>query len=189
MWLKLTNLLFNIHDPFSAHQIHSFYLKNKSRIEHISCLNFWDKAWRFLSFGVFGLLSSSLLYSQRFSLYLLQPSSGVSWTQELIWTLNHIPYLIHGGRLFWFCLPWPSISAKYFCIVTLLQSRLNLQPPDDCLFRSLGNQHLITIMLCVLLDNSEWIFVTYKLNVLTSLNNLRYVSIHSLLILFLFKLY
>ena len=42
---------------------------------------------------------------------------------------------------------------------------LNLQPPDDCLFRSLGNQHLQPLH--HVLDNSEWIFGTYKLNVLT----------------------
>ena len=44
-------------------------------------------------------------------------------------TLNDILYWIHGGT-----------SVKYSCIVTHLQSGLNLQPPDDCLFRSLGNQ-------------------------------------------------
>ena len=44
----------------------------------------------------------------------------------------------------------------YSCIVTCLQSGLNLQPPDDCL-----------LTLCVLLDSLEWIFGTHKLNVLT----------------------
>ena len=34
---------------------------------HISCLNFWNEAWWFLSLRVFGLLSSSLLlFVQRF---------------------------------------------------------------------------------------------------------------------------
>ena len=33
-------------------------------------------------------------------------------------------------------------SVKYSCIVSRLQSGLNLQPPDDCLLRSLGNQSL-----------------------------------------------
>ena len=48
----------------------------------IRCLNFWDKAWWFLSFRVFGLLSSSLLlYSKRFGQYVLRPSSGV-WISE-----------------------------------------------------------------------------------------------------------
>ena len=31
---------------------------------------------------------------------------------------------------------------KYSCIVTRLQLGLNLQPPDDCLLRSLGNKRL-----------------------------------------------
>ena len=50
----------------------------------LSCLNFWDKLWWFLSFRVFRLLSSSLLlYSQHFAQCILRPSSGVScWTQE-----------------------------------------------------------------------------------------------------------
>ena len=48
-----------------------------------SCLNFWDKAWWFLSLRVFGLLSSSLLlFPQRFSWYVLRPSSGVCRTRE-----------------------------------------------------------------------------------------------------------
>ena len=37
----------------------------------ISCLNFWDEAWWFLSLRVFGLLSSSLLlFPQRFGRYI-----------------------------------------------------------------------------------------------------------------------
>ena len=47
-------------------------------LRFFSCLNFWDKAWWFLSVRGFGLLSSSLLFfSQRFSRCILQPSSGV----------------------------------------------------------------------------------------------------------------
>ena len=49
----------------------------------ISCLNFWDEVWWFLSLRVFGLLSSSLLlFQQHFDWYVLQPSSGVCWTRE-----------------------------------------------------------------------------------------------------------
>ena len=41
------------------------------------------------------------------------------------------------------CLILLAITGyKYSCIVTRLQSGLNLQPPDDCLLRSLGNQRL-----------------------------------------------
>ena len=39
----------------------------------MSCLNFWDKAWWFLSLSIFGLLSSSLLLiPQRFGWYALR---------------------------------------------------------------------------------------------------------------------
>ena len=47
-------------------------------------------------------------------------------------------------------------------VLLLAYSQDWLQPPDDCLLRT-----PITVMLCVLLDNSEGIFGTYKLNVLT----------------------
>ena len=47
--------------------------------------------------------------------------------------------------------------------VLLLACRLNLQPPNDCLLRE---PTVITVTLCVLLDNSKWIFEIYKLNVL-----------------------
>ena len=50
-------------------------------------------------------------------------------------------------------------SVKYSCIVTHLQSGLNLQPADDCL---LGEPMPLTVTL----DSLEWIFETYKLNVL-----------------------
>ena len=44
----------------------------------VCCLNFREKALRFLSLRVFGLLSSSLLlFPQRFGRYVLRPSSGV----------------------------------------------------------------------------------------------------------------
>ena len=61
-------------------------------------------------------------------------------------------------------IPLAVTSVKYACIVTRLLSRLNQQPPDDCLLRSLGNQQP-TVTLCVL----ELIFGTYKLYVLTRL--------------------
>ena len=43
---------------------------------------------------------------------------------------NYIVYWIHGGRLI------PGTSVTNSCIVT------HLQPSDDCLLRSLGNQRL-----------------------------------------------
>ena len=49
----------------------------------ISCLNFWDEAWWYLSLRIFGLLFSSLfLFPQRFGRYVLWPSSGVCRTRE-----------------------------------------------------------------------------------------------------------
>ena len=49
----------------------------------ISCLNFWDEAWWFLSLRVSGLLPSSLLlFPQRYGRYVLWPSSGVCRTQD-----------------------------------------------------------------------------------------------------------
>ena len=45
---------------------------------HISCLNFWDEAWWFLSLRMFGLLSSCLLlFPQHSGRYVFRPSSGV----------------------------------------------------------------------------------------------------------------
>ena len=51
-------------------------------------------------------------------------------------TSNHVLYLIHSGRLFWLTI------TKYSYFITRLQSGLNLQPPDDCLFKGLGNHRL-----------------------------------------------
>ena len=58
-------------------------------------------------------------------------------------------------------------KVKHFCIVTHFQSGLNWQPPDDCLLRSFREPTPETVTLYVLRDSSEWIFGTYKLNVLT----------------------
>ena len=63
-----------------------------------------------------------------------------------------------------FLIPLAITSVKYSWIVTRLQSVLNLQPPDNCLLRE---PTPINVTLCVLLDSSEWIFGTYKLDVLT----------------------
>ena len=62
-----------------------------------------------------------------------------------------------------------SVSHNWVQVlsITALLRWLNLQPSDDCFLRSLREPTPITVTLCVLLDNSEWIFGTYKLNVLT----------------------
>ena len=70
-----------------------------SAIDHnidITCV----QEHRFLSLRVFGLLSSSLLFPQRFSRYILRPFSGVCQTWEPTW--NYVLYWIHRGCLFWF---------------------------------------------------------------------------------------
>ena len=76
-----------------------------NRVDNISCLNFWDEAWWFLSLWNFGLLLSSLLlllFPQRFGRYVLRPSLGVCLTREPPRTSNYVFYWIHGVRLFWF---------------------------------------------------------------------------------------
>ena len=60
----------------------------------ISCLNFWDEVWWFLSLRVLWLLSSSLLlFPQRFGRYVLRPSSGVCRTRESIRNFELRPLL------------------------------------------------------------------------------------------------
>ena len=56
------------------------------------------------------------------------------------------------------------ITVTYSCIISRLQSGLNLQSPYDFLLRE---PTPITVTQYAHLDNSEWIFGTYKLNVLT----------------------
>ena len=64
----------------------------------VSSLNFWDKAWWFLSLRVFGLLSSSLLlFPQCFSQYVLRPSSDVCRTWEPSWNFELHPLLNPQG--------------------------------------------------------------------------------------------
>ena len=64
----------------------------------ISCLNFWDEAWWFLSLRIFGLLSSSLLlFPQHFSRYVFRPSSGVCRTREPTWNFELRSSNFHVG--------------------------------------------------------------------------------------------
>ena len=89
---------------------------------------------------------------------------------ESMWSPVLIPLAITGT------------NVKYSCIVARLQSGLNLQPPEHCLLRK---PMPITITLCVLLDNSEWIFGIYKLNVLTWLGLLLLCMIFLPVLIFL----
>ena len=123
----------------------------------ISCLNFWDEAGWFLSLRVFWLS----LFPQRFSWYVLRPSSGVCRTREPSWNLKLMSFIESTGV---------ACSASHNRVQVLSIPVLLLTYSQDwtCnlqMIRSLGNQHLY--MPCVLLDNSEWIFGTYKLIVLT----------------------
>ena len=92
------------------------YLDQSKNIQirnEVSCQNFWDKVWWFLSLRVFGLFSSSLLlFPQRFGRYILQPSSGVCWIREPTRNFELVLYWIHGGHLFWFRKPKPCTSVK-----------------------------------------------------------------------------
>ena len=89
-------------------------------------------------------MSSSLLLSpQRFGRYVLRPL-GVCRTREPTWNFELRPLSNPRGVA---CSDSVShnrvqVLSKYCRIVTRLQSGLNLQPPDDCLLRSLGNQRL-----------------------------------------------
>ena len=49
---------------------------------YLSCLNFLDEVWWFLSLRVFGFSSSLLIFPQRFGWYVLLPSLGVCWSRE-----------------------------------------------------------------------------------------------------------
>ena len=92
-----------------------------------------------LSLRVFGQFSSSLLlFPQRLGRYVLRPSSGVCRTREPTQNFELCSLLNPRGSPVLFLVQ----SVKYSCIVTRLQSGLNLQPPDDYFLRSLGNQRL-----------------------------------------------
>ena len=89
---------------------HIFLIKflNKPKL---SCPNFWDEAWWFLSLRVFGLLSSSLLlFPQRFNRYVLRPSSGVCQTRE-------------PSRNSFFCTQLNSF--KFFYLIRIIQFTIN----------------------------------------------------------------
>ena len=88
---------------------------------------------------LFGLLSSSLLYSH-FSWYVLQPSSSIYQTWAPTRNFGPPPLFKQQGSLVLILLT--ITRYKYSCFVTRLQSGLNLQPPDDYLFRRLENQCL-----------------------------------------------
>ena len=73
----------------------------------------WIKnTFRFLSLRVFGLLSSSLLlFPQRFSQYVLQPSSGVCQTREPSRNFELCPLLKPRGSPVLIPLAWVQVLS------------------------------------------------------------------------------
>ena len=115
-----------------------------STLPTTSSRNSWkiDKKGLFLSLKVFGLLSSSLLFQQRFGQYVLWPYLGVCQTQEPTQNFELRPLLNVRGVTCSDSIDHNRVQVLRIFIVTHLQSGLNLQPLDDCLLRSLGNQCL-----------------------------------------------
>ena len=76
----------------SSFVLYNFLFTHSNMV--ISCLNFSDEAWWFLSLRVFGLLPSSLLlFPQCFGWYVLLPSLGVCRTWEPTWNFELHPLL------------------------------------------------------------------------------------------------
>ena len=100
-----------------------------------SPLRFFMSHPTLLSLRVFGLLSSSLLlFPQRFGRYVRRLLQVFVELGNFHGTSNYV--------LCWIFVCHFRVQVLSTCIVTRLQSRLNLQPPDDCLLRILGNQRL-----------------------------------------------
>ena len=115
-------------------------------------LNFWDEAW-FFSFSDYCLH----LYFHNVSADMLSGLQVFVELGNLHGTSNYVLYWIHGVT----CSDSVSHNRVQVLRIPILlqQSRMNPQPPDDCLLRSLGNQRLYPLQ-------SES-FGTYELNVLT----------------------
>ena len=78
-------------------------------------------------------------------------------------TSNYVLYWNHGGRLFWFRLPWPGTSVKYSCILLACSEdwTCNLQMIVFLVAQGTNAYNHYTMW------PAEWIFGYYKLNVLT----------------------
>ena len=78
VWISETKLEDFYHSGFSDYCLHLY-----------CCLNFWDKAWWFLSFRVFGLLSSSLLLSeflrQSLRIFIIQGFRTIVFIFIVVW--------------------------------------------------------------------------------------------------------
>ena len=112
-----------------------------------------------LSFRIFGLLSLSLLlYLQRFDRCVFWPSSGVSCrTREPTRNFKPHPLFNPLGSLALMPLTISEYKSKYSCIVTRLQSGLNMEPSDNCHLEALETTPR-TVTLCVQRDKGCLLF-------------------------------
>ena len=76
--------------------------------------NFWDEAWWFLSVMLFGLLSSSLLYSQRFSRYVLRSSLGIRISETKLNDFYHSGFSDYRSHLYCYIHVSTDMSLKLF---------------------------------------------------------------------------
>ena len=126
---------------------------------------FWDEACWFLSFRVFGILSSSLLlFPQCFGQYVLRPSSGVCQTREPSRNFELCPLLNPRGLPVLIPLAITGCKCQVFLYCYLPVVRI-----ESTTFRwlKLREPTPISVTPCILLDNSEWILGIYILNVFT----------------------
>ena len=87
----------------------------------ISCLNFWDEAWWFLSLRVFGLLSSSLLLFPKFDKHLKKAGGHIGQNfveitikmKTIVWKPLMIKILLVWTRAYDFLLYLSSNLIKW----------------------------------------------------------------------------
>ena len=134
----------------------------------INCLNFWDEACWFLSLRVFGLLSSSLLlFSQRFGRYVFCGCLSNSGTFTELRTTTFIESTGFACS--------ETISHDWKPVLSIPVLLLACSQDWTCNLQMIVSIEAINVTLCVLLDSTEWIFGTYKLNVLTWLGLLLFM--------------
>ena len=123
--------------PPTQHPNKTSLLGNDKMQDKVADIAVWiseTKLDDFFYFGVFGLLSSSLLsYSQRIGRCVLRPSSGVScWTREPTRTSNHVLYLIHGHPCF-VSLPLPNSTSISTPIIHIMWKKKKKKRIVRCL--------------------------------------------------------
>ena len=108
------------------------------RVNYICCILLIEALWLFIIKGFRTIVFLFIVISTTFrpicppAFFRCLSNSGTFTELGTLLNPRGLPVLI----------PLAITGYKYSCIVTCLQSGLNLQPPDDCLFRSLGNQRL-----------------------------------------------